>query len=349
MKICLDPGHGQYGNQGVLGYYEGAQMWHLGQYLQAELEKRGWEVKNTRPRITNDPSLQARGEMAQSCMLFVSLHSNAPVASAKNYSSIRGVSIYDSVADELDYLEKPLSAEIARAMNTPDLGVKHWESAVTAGNDYFGVLRNAVRVGCPDAFLIEHGYHTNEQDARWLLSQDNLKKLAAAEADLIDRLWKAKFNPSPAPVKDAIYRVQTGAFRVRTNADAFEAELKKKGFDTYLLQDGGFYKVQVGAYSVKANADAMAANLEKAGYDTFITTQGGMPAAPAKPAPSIATIKIGSKVKVKPGAKTHEGQKLASFVYDNTYDVQQLSGARAVIGQRGVVTAAMRVVDLIPQ
>jgi N-acetylmuramoyl-L-alanine amidase len=348
MKICLDPGHGQYGNKGVLGYYEGTQMWHLGQYMQAEFEKRGWVVKNTRPRITDDPSLRARGEMAQGCDLFISLHSNAPGTSAKNYSSIRGVSIYDSVADELDYLEKPLAAEISRIMNTPDLGVKHWESAVTAGNDYFGVLRNAVRVGCPDAFLIEHGYHTNEQAARWLLSQDNLMKLAAAEADLIDRLWRAKFNPKPTPAKDAIYRVQTGAFRVRSNADAFEAEIKKKGFDTYLVQADGFFKVQVGAYSVKANADAMSAKLRSAGYDNFITTQSGTPA-PATQKPSIATIKLGSKVKVKPGAKTYEGQKLASFVYDNVYDVQQLSGSRAVIGQRGVVTAAMRVVDLIPQ
>ncbi len=36
MKIVLDPGHGQFGNKGVLSYYEGTQMWKLGQYLQAD-------------------------------------------------------------------------------------------------------------------------------------------------------------------------------------------------------------------------------------------------------------------------------------------------------------------------
>jgi hypothetical protein len=92
----------------------------------------------------------------------------------------------------------------------------------------------------------------------------------------------------------------------------------------------------------------MSAKLRSAGYDNFITTQSGTPAQ-AVQSPSIVTIKVGSKVKVKTGAKTYEGKTLASFVYDNVYDVQQLSGARAVIGQRGVVTAAMKVVDLIPQ
>ena len=191
-KILLDPGHGQYGNKGVLGYYEGTQMWHFGQYLADEFRALGWTVGITRPKITDDPSLATRGQMAKGYDLFISLHSNAPGSSSSNPASIRGVSIYDSVADELDYLEVPLVAEIARTMNTPNRGVKHWESTSRANKDYFGVLRNATAAGCPDAMLIEHGYHTNETDAKWLLSHDNLKRLAKAESSLIDRLWKQK-------------------------------------------------------------------------------------------------------------------------------------------------------------
>jgi len=69
-----------------------------------------------------------------------------------------------------------------------------------------------------------------------------------------------------------LYRVQTGAFKVKSNADKLAAELKKKGFDTYIVQIGGLYKVQVGAYSIKANANAMMAKLKAVGYDAFITT-----------------------------------------------------------------------------
>ncbi len=199
MKVVIDPGHGQYSNRGVLGYYEGTWMWHLGQYLQSELLARGWKVTNTRPRITDDPALEWRGQQAAGHDLFISLHSNAPGSGAANYANIRGVSIYDSVSDELDYLEVPLAAEIARLMGSPNLGVKHrWNTREDRHDqDYYGVLRNAVTVaGCPDAMLIEHCYHTNEITARWLMSHDNLKRLAAAEAAIIDRLWRQKHGLS---------------------------------------------------------------------------------------------------------------------------------------------------------
>ena len=72
-----------------------------------------------------------------------------------------------------------------------------------------------------------------------------------------------------------LYRVQTGAFSKKSNADALLAKLKAAGFDTYMVQVGGLYKVQVGAYSVKANADTMANKLKAKGFDTYITTQAG--------------------------------------------------------------------------
>ena len=40
------------------------------------------------------------------------------------------------------------------------------------------------------------------------------------------------------------------------------------------------------------------------------------------------------------------GGSLASFVYNNTYTVMQMDGDRAVIGQNGVVTAAINKKDL---
>ncbi|MGI6497986.1 MAG: phage tail tip lysozyme [Oscillospiraceae bacterium] len=61
------------------------------------------------------------------------------------------------------------------------------------------------------------------------------------------------------------------------------------------------------------------------------------------------TIKVGSKVKVKRGAKTYTGGNLAGFVYNTVYDVQQISGNRVVIGLKGKVTAAVKSQDLIPQ
>lgn len=79
-----------------------------------------------------------------------------------------------------------------------------------------------------------------------------------------------------------LYRVQTGAFSKRSNADAWAAKLKAAGFDTYIVQMGNLYKVQVGAYSQKSNAENMMAKLKAAGYDAFITTKSGTAAGTAK-------------------------------------------------------------------
>lgn len=58
------------------------------------------------------------------------------------------------------------------------------------------------------------------------------------------------------------------------------------------------------------------------------------------------SIKVGDKVRVKKGAKSYDGVSLASFVYENVYDVMQLNGDRAVIGTGGAITTAIHVDNL---
>ena len=74
---------------------------------------------------------------------------------------------------------------------------------------------------------------------------------------------------------DVLYRVQVGAYSVRSNADNMLTKIKAKGFDAFITQVDGMYKVQVGAYSVKANADAQLKKIKNAGFDAFITTKSG--------------------------------------------------------------------------
>ena len=87
-----------------------------------------------------------------------------------------------------------------------------------------------------------------------------------------------------------LYRVQTGAFSVKDNADRMLAKVKAAGFDTYMVKVDGLYKIQVGAYSVKANADAMLAKVKAAGFDAFITTQGGEAVAASTPKKSVEEL-----------------------------------------------------------
>jgi cell division septation protein DedD len=154
-----------------------------------------------------------------------------------------------------------------------------------------------------------------------------------------------------APASGTLYYVQTGAYSVKANAEAQYHKVRAAGFEAIMKQSGSLYRVQVGAFSVKANAEAMAAKLKTAGFDTYITTTGGTQVAvgTAPAAAPVKTIKAGSKVKVKTGAKTYTGGNLASFVYKTVYDVQQIKGDRVVIGLNGQITAAVKLSDLILQ
>ena len=166
------------------------------------------------------------------------------------------------------------------------------------------------------------------------------ERQGAIAAEVNKRLGASAAEPeTPSSGSGTLYKVQTGAFKQKSNAQALEKKLKAAGFDTYVVNTSGYYKVQVGAFSKKANAEAMLAKLKAAGYsDAFITTGSGGTAA--------QEIKVGSSVRLNKGAKTYDGKSLASFVYNRDHVVKEISGDRAVITYGGVVVAAVKLSDL---
>lgn len=98
---------------------------------------------------------------------------------------------------------------------------------------------------------------------------------AQIASEVNKRLGSTNIKPTPEKPSGGLYRVQTGAFKSKTNADAMLAKVKAKGFDTYMVKVGDLYKIQVGAFKVKANAEAMMKKLQAAGFSAFITTEEG--------------------------------------------------------------------------
>lgn len=140
-----------------------------------------------------------------------------------------------------------------------------------------------------------------------------------------------------------LYRVQTGAYTKKENADAQLAKVKAAGFDTYMVQAGGYYKIQVGAYSKKENADAMAAKLKAAGFDTYITTEQGT-AVSSSGTVATNSLAIGDKVKLASNAPVYGSTtKFQSWVYSSTLYVREINGSRVVISTQktGAVTGAV--------
>ena len=98
---------------------------------------------------------------------------------------------------------------------------------------------------------------------------------AQIASEVNKRLGSTNIKPAPEKPSGSLYRVQTGAFKSKANADAMLAKVKAKGFDTYIVKVGELYKIQVGAFKVKANAEAMMKKLQAAGFSAFITTEAG--------------------------------------------------------------------------
>lgn len=193
MKILLDPGHAWNGNPypPQKGFYEGTQMWKLSTFLMPELKKYGFDVTTTRPNLRDFMDVADRGKMAKGFNLVVSLHSNAP-GSASDTKTTGTVIIYTLETPEIVPLADEMGKRISNLMGHHYRGSIIMESASRKGKNRNSVLRNAIAVGCKAGLLLEHGFHTNPKDSAFLVVDENLKKLATAEAEAIAKYYGAK-------------------------------------------------------------------------------------------------------------------------------------------------------------
>lgn len=161
-----------------------------------------------------------------------------------------------------------------------------------------------------------------------------------AIADAVNK----RLNAGTAPTKPAepskpasdnfLVRVTADALNIRKGAGTnypINGVIKDKGTYTIVETNGDWGKLKSGMGWIHL------------GYTQRLN---GENTAPPSVAPKV--IKVGSKVKVKPGAKTYTGGGVADFVYKNVYTVDQLNGNRAVLDSKGICTP-FKISDLILQ
>lgn len=180
------------------------------------------------------------------------------------------------------------------------------------------------------------GLGSNHGDVNHWLPKHG-KSMTTARADVAALLKAAGASAGSGTAKEekpetgTLYRVQCGAFSVKANADKLAAQLKAKGFDTYIVVVGKLYKVQTGAYSVKANADAQLKKVKAAGFDAFITTEAGK-AATSTTTTKPATFAVGDKVKCNAGVtKFSNGAKMATWVPTATLYVRAVESGGKIL------------------
>lgn len=215
------------------------------------LEDNGIDVVYTRTTdIYQTPFEKARFANETGADFFISFHRNSSPESGQ-YNGVE-VLVYDKKGIKYQMAENIVGA--LGELGFKELGVKERPGLV--------VLR---RTKMP-ALLIETGFINSDKDNQ--LFDEKLQEIAKSIADAILGTLDEETVKSPL-----YYRVQTGAFRSRENADRMLYQLTDQGFPAFILKENDLYKVQVGAYLQLGNAVNMEQRLRDAGYSTVIVTR----------------------------------------------------------------------------
>ena len=209
FTIVLDPGHGG-SDPGALGFglRESDLTLSIGKYCQQTLSQYAkTKVYMTR---TSDTfvDLKPRANFAKSvgADLFVSLHINSSSASSANGAEI-WVPSPGTWFPAFNGVGEGLACEMLSKLKALGLADRDtvWDNYEVNGEkkyypdgswaDSLSVIRNCREAGIM-AILVEHGFISNQSDAKFLSSEANLKKLGEADAQGIVDYYGLKL-PQP--------------------------------------------------------------------------------------------------------------------------------------------------------
>lgn len=196
MTICLDAGHyGKYNRSPVVpAYYESDFTWKFTNFEKEEYERLGFTVILTRSDKDKDLALDKRGKMSKGAVLFKSNHSNACGTESVDHPSIIIPVEYKGTDTEgCKVLGNRIGENIHKTMGTKQVAKVYYKDAGYDRNkngkggddEYYGVMNGAQSVKCPRYMIVEHGFHTNKANATWLLNDENIKRLAISEAQVV--------------------------------------------------------------------------------------------------------------------------------------------------------------------
>ncbi|MFC4618665.1 N-acetylmuramoyl-L-alanine amidase [Camelliibacillus cellulosilyticus] len=273
FKWFVDPGHGGRDSGAVgNGLQEKNVTLAIAKKIKtiAEREYEGVQVRLSR---SSDVylSLSERTRMANSwgADLFTSVHINA--GGGTGFESFIYNGNYSSKA-QTDRVRSFVHDEIVKQTGFLDRGKKQAN---------FHVLRETRMT----AHLTENGFIDNASDASKLKSDAFLEKIARGHVLGAARVygWKRKSSGgssggsgsgSGSGSSGTFYRVITGSFKNRSNAEKRQQKLKKAGFDSFLdaYSNKGetFYRVVTGSFKNRSNAEKRQGDLKQKGFDSFI-------------------------------------------------------------------------------
>lgn len=258
-KIILDAGHGGYDNGATYnGRKEKDDNLSLALAVGEILSDSGIEVGYTRvDDVYQSPVDKARTANQLDGDFLVSIHRNSsPVPNT--YSGVQS----------LIFREGGIMSQMAANINQ-EMSQVGYQDLGTELRRNLAVLR---RSDMP-AILVEAGFINTDTDNA--LFDQRFAETAQAIADgIIGTLLQAgELEFEPDDDEEEIYRVQTGLFRKRENADAMANKLRSMGYPVAIEMFNDLYAVKVGEFDDLEDARELEQQLRRMGYDTLIVSR----------------------------------------------------------------------------
>jgi N-acetylmuramoyl-L-alanine amidase len=198
--------------------------------LDKELKRCGFATLLVAP-TDEDVSLGERVSRANKAKtnFYLSVHANA--FNAKLDDKAGGIETFAHFSYPKTVAKaKIIHKWVMKGSKMKDRGVKN--------GDWLYVCKNTAM----EAALVELGFMDNIEDLKKLMNDSYRKECAVELAQALCEIYNMKYvpeakpKPTPKPTikKGTYYRVVTGSFTDRKNADQRIAELKKAGFDSFI-------------------------------------------------------------------------------------------------------------------
>ncbi len=225
LDLMIDAGHGGSDSGAVGGGIKEKDLTlKMSVYQYERLKELGAKVGITRTTdktIDSNPRASLIKNKAKYCM---SNHFNSFNGEA------RGVETIHSIFSD-DVIAKKIANEIVESSGLPFRRV--FDRKGSNGLDYYFMHR---LTGKTETIIVEYGFIDNTKDRVFYLNEANFIRVAESVIKVWCDILKIKYTqPKSDELKgNTYYRVVTGSFKDKENAEKRVRELEKKGFKSFI-------------------------------------------------------------------------------------------------------------------
>jgi N-acetylmuramoyl-L-alanine amidase len=219
MKVFIGVGHGGSDPGAVAnGVKEKDLNLSIAKACRDELKRHGVEVKMSRTKDENDPlGEEIRECNAYSPDLAVDIHNNAGGGDGAEVFYHYGGGKSKTLAENI------LSEIVKVGQNSRGAKVRKNSS----GKDYYGFIRET----SAPAVIVECAFVDNARDLKILATESDRQKVGQAIAKGVLKSLGVEIQG------ERLYRVQVGAYLLRSNAEDVQKKIKAVGFDAFIVKE----------------------------------------------------------------------------------------------------------------